>query len=284
MMSMRSSRRFSMTWKQSARDSSSCSTTTRRSRIASVMTRSTSSSNGCRATSHWPSRRVRIHRSRWRGCAPSTSCSSFVPSTSASPRPSQPPFSTRSCTSTLRPRLWPCCTSAPKAGRSAFTWRRCRSHKRTDRAGFVARFGGASRHIVDYLTEVVLDTLDEKRRQFLLETSVLDAMCGPSLRRGHRGAGLRRRLGRARACQPLPDTARRLPGVVSLPRVVRGRAPEPTAPERSRAGSRRAPAGVRVARPGGPPLRGRASRRCRRRARERDHVGVGRLAPLVRGG
>ena len=48
-----------------------------------------------------------------------------------------------------------------------------------DRAGFVARFGGASRHIVDYLTEVVLDTLDEKRRQFLLETSVLDAMCGP---------------------------------------------------------------------------------------------------------
>ncbi len=48
-----------------------------------------------------------------------------------------------------------------------------------DRAGFVARFGGASRHIVDYLTEVVLDTLDEDRRRFLLETSVLDSMCGP---------------------------------------------------------------------------------------------------------
>ena len=48
-----------------------------------------------------------------------------------------------------------------------------------DRAGFVEHFGGASRHIVDYLTEVVLDTLDEDRRQFLLETSVLDAMCGP---------------------------------------------------------------------------------------------------------
>ncbi len=40
------------------------------------------------------------------------------------------------------------------------------------------RFGGASRHIVDYLTEVVLDALDEDRRQFLLETSVLDTMCG----------------------------------------------------------------------------------------------------------
>ena len=48
-----------------------------------------------------------------------------------------------------------------------------------DRAGFVARFGGASRHIVDYLTEVVLDTLDEERHQFLLETSVLDTMSGP---------------------------------------------------------------------------------------------------------
>ena len=48
-----------------------------------------------------------------------------------------------------------------------------------DRAGFVARFGGASRHIVDYLTEVVLDTLTEERHQFLLETSVLDTMCGP---------------------------------------------------------------------------------------------------------
>ena len=48
-----------------------------------------------------------------------------------------------------------------------------------DRAGFVARFGGANRHVVDYLTEVVLDTLDEQSRQFLLETSVLESMCGP---------------------------------------------------------------------------------------------------------
>ncbi len=51
------------------------------------------------------------------------------------------------------------------------------SHE-ADPAGFVARFGGASRHIVDYLTEVVLDALDEERHQFLLETSVLDTMSG----------------------------------------------------------------------------------------------------------
>ena len=48
-----------------------------------------------------------------------------------------------------------------------------------DPEGFVARFGGANRHIVDYLTEVVLDTLDDKRHQFLLETSVLGTMSGP---------------------------------------------------------------------------------------------------------
>ena len=48
-----------------------------------------------------------------------------------------------------------------------------------DRTGFAARFGGANRHVVDYLTEVVLETLDENTRQFLLETSLLEEMCGP---------------------------------------------------------------------------------------------------------
>ena len=60
-----------------------------------------------------------------------------------------------------------------------------------DRAGFVARFGGANRHVVDYLTEVVLERVDEESRQFLLETSLLDAMSGPlcdaAVRRGGSG-------------------------------------------------------------------------------------------------
>ena len=55
-----------------------------------------------------------------------------------------------------------------------------------DRAGFVAHFGGASRHIVDYLTEVVLDTLDEDRRQFLLENVGPRRDVWATLRRGHR--------------------------------------------------------------------------------------------------
>ncbi|HSI98314.1 MAG TPA: hypothetical protein VK926_08125, partial [Gaiellaceae bacterium] len=48
-----------------------------------------------------------------------------------------------------------------------------------DRAAFVDDFGGASRHVVDYLTEVVLDTLDEELRRFLLETSLLEWVSGP---------------------------------------------------------------------------------------------------------
>ena len=99
-----------------------------------------------------------------------------------------------------------------------------------DRAGFVARFGGASRHIVDYLTEVVLDTLDEDRREFLLETSVLDAMCGPlcDAATGRQGSAdaLTRSSAPTSSCY-----RRRPPGVVSLPRAVRGRAPEPAAPD-----------------------------------------------------
>jgi LuxR family transcriptional regulator, maltose regulon positive regulatory protein len=49
----------------------------------------------------------------------------------------------------------------------------------SDPEGFVTDFSGSSRHVVDYLTEVVLDTLDERSREFLLETSILDRMCGP---------------------------------------------------------------------------------------------------------
>jgi LuxR family maltose regulon positive regulatory protein len=48
-----------------------------------------------------------------------------------------------------------------------------------DREAFVASFGGSSRHVVDYLSEVVLDSLDDQTRAFLLETSILERICGP---------------------------------------------------------------------------------------------------------
>ena len=48
-----------------------------------------------------------------------------------------------------------------------------------DRERFLSSFGGSNRHIVDYLTEVVLDSVDEDIRRFLLETSILSELSGP---------------------------------------------------------------------------------------------------------
>lgn len=48
-----------------------------------------------------------------------------------------------------------------------------------DRNAFVSSFGGSNRHVVDYLTEVVLGSLDCEQRSFLLETSVLDTLSAP---------------------------------------------------------------------------------------------------------
>ncbi|HEX2506321.1 MAG TPA: LuxR C-terminal-related transcriptional regulator [Gaiellaceae bacterium] len=51
--------------------------------------------------------------------------------------------------------------------------------KTDDPAEFVAGFRGTNRHVVDYLTEVVLDSLDPNRRRFLLETSILETISAP---------------------------------------------------------------------------------------------------------
>jgi ATP/maltotriose-dependent transcriptional regulator MalT len=43
----------------------------------------------------------------------------------------------------------------------------------------VADFGGSTRHVSDYLTEVALDALAPPTRDFLVETSILERMSGP---------------------------------------------------------------------------------------------------------
>ena len=43
-----------------------------------------------------------------------------------------------------------------------------------DRESFLRSFGGSNRHIADYLTEVVLDAVDDDVREFLLDTSILN--------------------------------------------------------------------------------------------------------------
>jgi LuxR family transcriptional regulator, maltose regulon positive regulatory protein len=48
-----------------------------------------------------------------------------------------------------------------------------------DVAGFVETFSGSHRYVLDYLTEEVLARQSEQVRGFLLETSVLDQLCGP---------------------------------------------------------------------------------------------------------
>jgi LuxR family transcriptional regulator, maltose regulon positive regulatory protein len=48
----------------------------------------------------------------------------------------------------------------------------------SDPAAFVADFGGATRLVVDYLMEVVLEQQSDKLRSFLMETSVLEGLCG----------------------------------------------------------------------------------------------------------
>jgi LuxR family transcriptional regulator, maltose regulon positive regulatory protein len=50
---------------------------------------------------------------------------------------------------------------------------------RTDMTGFVAGFSGSHRYVLDYLAEEVLDRQPEPLRAFLLETSVLERLCGP---------------------------------------------------------------------------------------------------------
>jgi LuxR family transcriptional regulator, maltose regulon positive regulatory protein len=50
---------------------------------------------------------------------------------------------------------------------------------RSDHAGFVAAFSGSNRFVVDYLIEEVLDRLPAHLQTFVLQTSILDRLCGP---------------------------------------------------------------------------------------------------------
>ena len=50
---------------------------------------------------------------------------------------------------------------------------------RADHAGFIAAFTGSNRFVVDYLAEEVLDRLPAHLQTFLLQTAILDRLCGP---------------------------------------------------------------------------------------------------------
>src|SRR5262249_11422354 len=50
---------------------------------------------------------------------------------------------------------------------------------REDVAAFVGSFSGDHRYVLDFLAEEVLERQPERVRSFLLETSVLERLCGP---------------------------------------------------------------------------------------------------------
>ena len=52
-------------------------------------------------------------------------------------------------------------------------------HRQPDVAGFLESFSGSHRHVLDYLTEEVLEQQPESVRAFLFETAVLDRLSGP---------------------------------------------------------------------------------------------------------
>jgi LuxR family maltose regulon positive regulatory protein len=51
--------------------------------------------------------------------------------------------------------------------------------RRGDRPGFIAALRGSHRSILDYLVDEVIDRQSENVRAFLMQTSILDRMCGP---------------------------------------------------------------------------------------------------------
>lgn len=48
-----------------------------------------------------------------------------------------------------------------------------------DRHAFVSRFGGTSRHVVDFLVDEVLEAHDPAQQTLMLRCSVLEGLCGP---------------------------------------------------------------------------------------------------------
>jgi LuxR family maltose regulon positive regulatory protein len=52
-------------------------------------------------------------------------------------------------------------------------------HSHEDVSGFIQAFSGSHRHILGYLAEEVLNKQPQDTQNFLLQTSILDRMCGP---------------------------------------------------------------------------------------------------------
>ena len=114
--------------------------------------------------------------------------------------------------------------SGPRGGSPRCSSPRCRSRDATDASGFIARFAGDDRYIVDYLVEEVLRHQTDAVRGFLLQSAVLDRLTGPlcdAVTGRNDGSEM---LIDAGARQPVHRRPGRPAGVVPLPPPVRRRA------------------------------------------------------------
>ena len=71
---------------------------------------------------------------------------------------------------------------------------------RSDAAGFIQTFTGSHRFVLDYLVEEVLQRQPERARNFLLQTAILDTLCGAlcdAVTRQKHGPGMLERLERS---------------------------------------------------------------------------------------
>ena len=149
-----------------------------------------------------------------------------------------------------------------------------------DRQAFVSRFGGKSRHVVDFLVDEVLEAHDPATQALMLRSSMLERLCGPLCDAVLEQRRLRQAAGRARAHEPVPPAARRLRRVVPLPPPLRAAAARRARAPRARPRADAPPARIRVAsrpRLGRRGDRARARGRRVRRGGRADRGRVGRL-------
>ena len=126
--------------------------------------------------------------------------------------------------------------SAPRAGWRRSSSRRSRYGTVTDASGFIDRFAGDDRFVVDYLVDEVLSRQPDDVRRFLLDTSILGRLTA-SLCEAVTGRSTGQRPSDARPAgpaEPLPRPAGRPPALVPLPPPVRRRPPHAPGPGASR--------------------------------------------------
>ena len=118
-------------------------------------------------------------QSPWRGYAPAANYAKCAPATCALRPPRLPDFSTTRWVCSSPPPISPRSSGARKAGSPGCSWlpSPCRATRMP--SAFIEAFAGDHRYIVDYLVEEVLQHQSEDVRNFLLQTSILDRLCGP---------------------------------------------------------------------------------------------------------